>query len=102
MIKWLRNKLASPLLPILIQTHKVTLLISVNLETVIKYLVDGGVAIDSPIYNNVAKVLSAFKVVNEALSRIILALGGEPFVTQSVLNETISLDSELEKLKNLL
>lgn len=102
MITWLRNKLAAPLLPILIQTHKVSLLIEVTLATILKMVVDGGVAIDTPIYNNIAKVLTAVQTINEALNKTIEFLGGTPITAQSLASQPQDLDAELEKLKNLI
>lgn len=99
MISWIRNKLAEPVLPILVQLFKVSLAVESTLGSVLKIITENGVTVGSPIYNKVERVLIAIMTFKEAISKIIQFLGGSLPVTSS---SSVDLDEELKKLKSLL
>jgi len=102
MKKWIIKTLAKPVLPVLIQTHKVVNILEVKLEDVIEAILKLGIPDNSPVCATLLNILTATVVVRKALEKTIEFLGGEISVEAKSSLKDFNLDSEIEKLKKLL
>ena len=94
---WVVTKFAGlvlPVLPVLIQSYKVTSALEGTLQDILKQLVPEGKA-----YADVKSVLDADTCIKSALAKAIVFLGGIIPVTQA---STSNLKDEVDKLKKLL
>lgn len=100
MKNWLIGLLASPLLPILVQTYKVLLAVENTLNDILKAVTDLGIPVDTPIFDSVKTVITAVIAVKIAIVNTIEFLGGSISIESQI--EAMNLKEEIEKLKKTL
>jgi hypothetical protein len=102
--KWITNKLVSPAIPVLKQIVYVLDIVIAKIDSSIKALESLGIKLDGTVLTNIQNTLTAITVVRAAIVKVLEFLG-EKFEIQTSSHEVLSkvdLNSEIEKLKNLL
>lgn len=100
MKKWIINKLAKPLLPVLIQAYTVLLAAETALNEVLEKINELGIPADTPIYDNIKKIITATIAVKMTVVKTVKFLGGN--IPSAHATSHLNLEEELEKLKSLM
>ena len=102
MFSWLTKTLTKNIHPLLIQAYRVVAVVPITIDGTLQQLEDFGITPESPIYKTLAIVKQVATVIQDAIAKILITLGGEIPVDASSVSSMSNLEDELAKLKKMI